>query len=117
MKQEIADIWVKALRSGSYEQGIGQLHDAHNRMCCLGVLAKLYANAHRELKIVTRDFGNSYLYDGQAAVLSPAIREWAGLKSPAGDIDGGSECLASLNDQLKTFLEIADVIEQRVEEL
>jgi len=31
--------WVKALRSGEYEQGIGLLHDAdRNKFCCLGVL-------------------------------------------------------------------------------
>lgn len=40
MKKAIADKWVKALRSGEFEQGQGALK-ANNKYCCLGVLQEL----------------------------------------------------------------------------
>ena len=33
--------WIEALRSGFYEQGIGDLKDRSGRYCCLGVLAEI----------------------------------------------------------------------------
>lgn len=38
MKTEVKKKWLKALRSGKYEQGRGQLR-FNNEFCCLGVLA------------------------------------------------------------------------------
>lgn len=41
MKQEIAQKWIAALRSGEYKQGKNVLYDARdNSYCCLGVLCK-----------------------------------------------------------------------------
>lgn len=40
MDAELKRKWVKALRSGRYEQGAGALHDG-KRYCCLGVLGKI----------------------------------------------------------------------------
>jgi hypothetical protein len=37
MDQKIKKKWIKALRSGEYEQGIGRLH-YDGKYCCLGVL-------------------------------------------------------------------------------
>jgi len=37
MKKSLADKWVKALRSGKYEQGTRQLKTKDGRLCCLGV--------------------------------------------------------------------------------
>lgn len=44
MKPEIKTMWIEALRSGKYEQGVGCLECNHYggkpTYCCLGVLAK-----------------------------------------------------------------------------
>lgn len=41
MDPKIKKQWVKALRSGEYEQGRGRLCNAKGQMCCLGVLADI----------------------------------------------------------------------------
>ena len=55
MKAEIAKKWVKALRSGRYQQGKQALKVKSKRgitrHCCLGVLCELYQNAHRGKKL------------------------------------------------------------------
>lgn len=40
MLRSIKRIWVKALKSGEFEQGRGKLA-GHGRYCCLGVLRKV----------------------------------------------------------------------------
>lgn len=41
MKPEIKELWVKALRSGKYEQSRCQLHNIAG-YCCLGILVDCY---------------------------------------------------------------------------
>ncbi len=41
MLKSIKNKWVKALRSGEYKQGSGQLKDSSPLFCCLGVLAQI----------------------------------------------------------------------------
>ena len=61
MKQKIKALWVAALRSGDYEQGIGQLRN-ENKFCCLGVLCDLHAQTHP--KIAAKETNpNEYLGD------------------------------------------------------
>lgn len=43
MKPAVKKRWIKALRSGEYEQGHGRLHTADGKFCCLGVLADIEA--------------------------------------------------------------------------
>lgn len=40
MDQKIKRKWVKALLSGKYKQGAGELLDVNGAYCCLGVLAR-----------------------------------------------------------------------------
>lgn len=40
--------WIKALRSGEYEQGKGQLKDGANKFCCLGVLQQIVMGEVKE---------------------------------------------------------------------
>lgn len=112
MKQEIANRWVAALRSGEYEQGANSLRPSPGHYCCLGVLTDLYVTAGaREW-----DFACD-------TVLPEEVMLWAGMDSDAGllhqngacDIDADS--LVDLNDGCRgmrshTFAEIADVIEK-----
>jgi hypothetical protein len=124
MKKAIAEKWVKALRSGKFEQAEGFLKrfDSNDKPshCCLGVLCELYNNTMRKNKKKTISIEGIYL--------PIEVQKWAGMKSPDGggitieDIDnriGGIiyTNLASMNDLGKTFGTISKTIEQNFETL
>lgn len=48
MNEEWKDKWVKALRSGEYQQGKELLCDDKNNFCCLGVLTDLVIKETKE---------------------------------------------------------------------
>lgn len=125
MKEEIKDIWVKALRSGTFKQTTGKLKDREDEpngaYCCLGVLCELSGIS---------EFDEQNKYCGEFATLPPLVREWAGLVSDIGgmeqgihhsfiNIDGEEDqneysSLTELNDDAKyDFNQIADVIEEQ----
>lgn len=89
MDKELKAKWVKALRSGEFEQGQNELEGPGNRFCCLGVLCSLEAKP-------TTGSGISFSY------------RWAGERV-------GSRAyskLIDMNDNLcLSFSEIADYIE------
>lgn len=108
MKQEVKDKWIEALRSGEYEQGIGRLRSSENKFCCLGVLCEVqgvesHLNHDEESY---RYFGNK---NGFQSLLpsSVAIDDW---KLPYED----TSILMGMNDNGKSFNEIADWIEENV---
>lgn len=105
MKKEIADKWIKALRSGKYKQGKEDLHDSvHNTFCCLGVLCDIgYAQPHHN--------GDAYIEN------DPDLTENCYLETKDGYIPSLGTDLAKLNDNGTTFEEIADIIEKNYEEL
>ena len=101
MKPEIKRELVKALRSGKYQQGRGVLCDHTGAMCCLGVLMDVAIDTYWEhLDIFT-------CWSIEGAVVMPTRKqlEAVGL-SP---IDANT--LSEMNDEGKTFAEIADWIE------
>lgn len=122
MKKEIAEKWVKALRSGEYKQTTeGCLFDGE-AYCCLGVLCDISEKGHWH--------NNGSFYDdsgnGDAEILTVEIREWSGMKWENGYT--GRECvlkfndkhfytLASANDAGMPFTEIANFIERNYEKL
>lgn len=111
----VIQLWVDALRSGTYNQAHGNLH-IDGKFCCLGVLCDL----HRQ------QFGGKWdeiNYLGKDSFLPIKVSEWAGLpaaspkvKDPAGGPMYPS--LTDLNDgdcdagRIFTFHEIARAIEQ-----
>jgi hypothetical protein len=97
MKKKIAMDWVKALRSGKYEQGQGTLKTEDGKFCCLGVLREIgYAPM-------------SYTWDGS---LSDRDSEVCGMSNVGTECVGMTQSeLAKLNDGGATFDEIADLIE------
>ena len=115
MKKEIADMWVKALRSGKYGQAQGRLAEAGNSFCCLGVLCSLAPQEVGEfigdLFIYTNSEGNEA---GEREKLPRPVREWSGVKGSYGE-RFTKFSLADLNDYGKTFAEIADIIESEWE--
>lgn len=115
-QQKARRMWVKALRSGKYAQGQGQLKTTDG-YCCLGVLCDL-AVKHG----IIRNFnpGDPDLVD------YPEVMNWVGLTEPGGAFtkrNGRTDDLASLNDgggphkRKSSFKKIADVIEKEPQDL
>lgn len=136
MKKNIANKWVKALRSKKFNQGQdllcqnitdskGKTIKAH---CCLGVLCDLYNKEHTgkdQLK-VNYDKSGFYYYNRNAEVLPKKVMQWAGLKSRYGEFTAGCrlkkefrdyESLSELNDGGASFKTIANFIEKNYEKL
>jgi len=94
---------VKALRSGRYKQGkfaLKQVDDEGNTsFCCLGVACDLLGR--------TEMFGRR-LED--AGVLDDDVMEAYGFESPNAAYANKERCLASDNDEGKSFEQIADII-------
>lgn len=93
--------WVTALRSGKYKQAAGRLHrfekDEHS-YCCLGVLGRISGLSNQQL-------------DNQKHTFKPAgslLSEKNCVKFGLGRMGP----LATLNDNGKSFEEIATLIEQ-----
>lgn len=118
------NMWVKALRSGDYLQGKGRLvtikENGDERFCCLGVLCNLATeNGYGEWSGVT-ELGAPMFKDeyGVASygLLPTGVMSWAGMKTVGGHLMG-SDSLYGLNDNGKSFAEIADHIEANYKDL
>lgn len=124
MNPEVKGPWLEALRSGEYTQGVTRLR-MKNNFCCLGVLCDLHRKAGLGDWGDTDASGEGLLYvpnaDGfsDAATLPKAVQEWAGIDAnPVVEVLHerlGLEInasIAELNDEGKTFEEIAEIIER-----
>lgn len=118
MKKEIAEKWIKALRSGEYEQGQGCLSEG-GKYCCLGVLCEIL-NVPKTIDEGTM----TARYSGYTLGLPVEVRELSGISSLDGVLPRqyvvGFEVvqtLAGLNDIGMSFNEIADIIEKEWENL
>ena len=110
MPVDIKEKWVKALRSGKYIQGEGNLYDKDSStkvgkpvMCCLGVLEHLCGTPF--------DFLDDISFPGDISGNSPEM-----FLDNGGDYI--SDYLADMNDgnsekviKKHSFIEIADYIE------
>lgn len=118
---ENAKKWVEALRSGEYEQCSKQLRKKHRgayRYCCLGVAADISSLGN---------WNNNEFISGlqrEDQVLVENVKIWLGLNTSHGRLDikkttGGIQhiTLAELNDEGKSFSEIADIIEKYQDQL
>ncbi len=72
MKADIAIMWVDALESGEYEQGIGKLQPEPGKFCCLGVLTDLYVKEHKT-KVWGK--GDVHAWKGGRTVPHKAVRK------------------------------------------
>lgn len=104
MKKSIMKRWVKALRSGKYKKGTGQLRSG-NRFCCLGVLCEL----------------STLPYEHFEEGLPRDVIAWAGMRTDCGKILGLPRDLTGYNDgtecRMKSFNAIANLIEKNWEQL
>lgn len=126
MNPEVKAQWVKALRSGEYQQGIGQLREA-DRFCCLGVLCDLFAKqGGGEWEVVQAGIAQDFQrFDpreghGSSFGLPQAAASWAGFETGSILVQAAGadrrNFIEALNDGAEgltrhTFLQIADVIE------
>lgn len=107
MREDVKKLWVEALRSGKYQQGTGCLR-MDDTFCCLGVLCDLHAKETGG----KWDDRNEYL--DCSGILPSRVRDWAGLDQ-RDPFAGDTIPLTGHNDRLlKTFPEIADLIEKHL---
>ena len=103
IQEKARRLWVRALRSGKYGWGTGELRPDKNKYCCLGVLC--------EVAIKQGIIGK---YNPAAGGLTayPKVMEWVGLIEPTGVFDDSS--LADINDDAlrNPFKKIANLIEK-----
>jgi hypothetical protein len=125
LNPDVKEEWLKALRSGEYQQCQSQLRkvdgEGHESFCCLGVLTELHRKKFGgEWVDHIRDRGSEYLYVDERGGLPSVVQGWAGLHplfEPAVPYEprGGQVALAFLNDvEDFTFSKIADLIEEHL---
>jgi hypothetical protein len=104
LKKQLRDEWVKALRSGEYEQGRHRLQSEGNRFCCLGVLCLVA----EQIGFVTpvRDSIEGSPLKGASLTFQPD-----GLIDQVRNVESDVMCA---NDSGQTFVQIADWIEVNV---
>lgn len=137
MDQEVKAKWVAALRSGEYPQGKGALN-RDGKFCCLGVLCDVLVKDGAPIEVIdhlSMSIEDSALvphtvtYDGAMGVLPVTVKDMVGLAEadPVVTVvphDHSEECagpdcpdahtenLSGVNDDGKTFEEIAEMIER-----
>ncbi len=111
MNQEAKALWLANLRDPSAKQIKGQLGDANGGRCCLGVLCDIAVN-QGIVSLPRRDSNGLLWYEETKVSLPVVVQDWAGVRSHGQGRMGRQLPLAELNDDGKTFAEIADVIEE-----
>ena len=110
MNKKVKKLWIAALLSGEYKQGIRQLRDKDNKFCCLGVLCNLHAQAHPEIAAMQKE---PEQYIGAWALLPREVMDWAELGSENGAyVNSANTTLVSDNDDGCSFPEIAKIIQE-----
>lgn len=105
LTKSLKNKWIKALTSGDYKQGTGCLWDRKdNTYCCLGVLGKIC-----EVKGLSGDLKYQFL--------SAKNDNLKGLNKIPDELQGTddiADILANMNDDGRTFEEIADYIKNKL---
>jgi hypothetical protein len=112
--------WVEALRSGKYKQGKAYLRKG-DKYCCLGVACELAIESGVKV-LVDKIDNNTHYYNNKTKKLPREVTDWLGLKTDIGEFDRTEQyvynnSLTNLNDNGKTFNDIADIIESEPEGL
>jgi hypothetical protein len=115
MNNNNAKLWVEALRSGKYKQGVHHLC-LGDKYCCLGVACEIYAKYHTLDRKLTED--NIMVYKEPTnsreyvTSLPPAVQGWLNLTTEFGEFFSKQPAtLSGQNDTGLSFDEIADLIE------
>lgn len=110
MKEELKYIIIDALTSGEYKQGTGRLK-MNDKYCCLGVITDLYNKMTQKGQWTKEDQFETPTRQ-YIGVLGYEIREWSGIPTEDGNYGDGCRSLINDNDHGKSFLEIAEIIEE-----
>jgi hypothetical protein len=122
MDKNIKTLWIRALRSGEFEEGKGYLV-RHSRYCALGVLS-LLSMLHGQCTYNEEEGVGRF--DNKRFTLSYNTMKWAGigqeddkfLEPGAGKVNlkylGKITSIAELNDQGLSFLEISHIIDKHL---
>lgn len=104
--------WTTALRSGKYAQGFETMHCPEDAtFCCLGVAEDIAGcEWNVDDDYAADEYGEASLPFSAAAVMGAAGRFML-KRSPGADTDEVMHSLAYMNDERRSFDEIADYIE------
>lgn len=101
LNTEVKTKWLEALRSGKYKQGRGKLCSADREYCCLGVLIDVMGLWD------DKDYPGDLRAGGHSGILCYKHETELDLRD--------TDILMGMNDRDgKTFLEIADWIEENL---
>ena len=128
MNSEVKAKWLEALRSGKYRQSRYRLRSLDNGFCCLGVLCDIYTKeVGGSWKLDKAGLSDSYEmvsdsgHESVTSELPSFVRNWADLEwfNPQvhvakGECDFVPATLAELNDEGRSFKEIADIIDHQL---
>jgi hypothetical protein len=109
MNPSIKQSWIKALRSGQYKQGEGNLC-SNGAFCCLGVLTNIYIQETNQQW--HHDVGGLYSFETNGGTLPFSVQQWAGIGAPNPYVCG--QHLTDWNDNGASFEELADLIEEHL---
>lgn len=110
-------LWLEALRSGEYTQTTEVLHNLETGgVCCLGVAAILFKTKETRVQdglCEERSHKEKVRwYDFEQAVAPPYVVRNLSLRSQSGvPVCITHTCLTDMNDEGKTFEEIADIVQ------
>lgn len=128
MNKQIKAKWVRALKSGKYKQGHGQLKNK-SKFGCLGVLTDLYIKSHKDTEWVESSFEADEKKKFAVTQAYPAfvVQKWARLRDENPYVEMTRKnvhyysdlTLADLNDgttykRRKSFKDIAALIQAQL---
>lgn len=121
MIKEIADEWVKELRSGNWQQG-REFLNRDNRLCCLAVLCEI--GIKHGVEVIKKQCKDRISYNATTIALPEQIMKWSEVKTYCGILPLPhpskqlcQENLSDMNDRGLDFDAIADAIEKHWEAL
>lgn len=86
--KQARELWVKALRSGKYKQGRGDLRRTVNGedfYCCLGVACDLYTKrVSKRNNWVSLGYDNKFVIFNDRTSLPVRVMKWLGLNAKSG---------------------------------
>lgn len=107
MNKRIKTKWLKALRSGEYQQGKDALREG-DKFCCLGVLCDLH----------NKKYNHYWEYDQYLAedvALPIEVIKWSGLEDCNPQVNSKfGDTLSQANDDGASFKQIANIIEKQL---
>lgn len=112
MEPRVKDLWLKALRSGTFPQGRFYL-DVDEKYCCLGVLCSI-AQDENVVNRIVYGYGSSYYYfdpadpvDSNNQVLPRKVQGWAELDNNFVELEISEADFHNLNLEYTSFRDVA----------